>query len=287
MRDARNVAHLPPEIELSIFPIPQSVEPPTSARAPKLKVPALISMWASTRMIVLTAAVAALYTAAEVALQSASFVIIPGVVEFKVSDVLTMALGVLFGPAGAWGVGIGNVFGDLFTGSLAVGSIFGFLSTMAVAYVGYTMWKYFERHWHSPEGSSSRRPAPVIAYLAIGIPAAGSSAVILAWGLDLLGIAPFKIISDTLISNFIVGNWIGAILFFLVYDRFKSMDLTWDSIMSEASIGRPIAFKIGAILVVVGSFVGWVLGAFVLPVSSITSVVSIPFAAIIVGCLLL
>jgi len=238
-------------------------------------------------MIVLTAVVAAIYAATEVALQSASFVIIPGVVQFKVSDVLTMALGVLFGPAGAWGVGIGNVFGDLFTGYLAVGSIFGFLSSMAVAYVGYTMWRYFERRWNFAEESSIRRLRPVLTYLAIGIPTAVSSAVILAWGLDLLGIAPFKIISDTLVSNFILGNWLGAILLFLVYDRFKSMSLTWDSIMPEASIGKPIAFQLGAILVVAGSFAGWILGAFILPIGSITAVVSIPFAVIFVGFALL
>jgi len=238
-------------------------------------------------MIVLTAVVAAIYSAAEVALQSASFVIIPGVVQFKVSDVLTMALGVLFGPAGAWGVGIGNVFGDLFTGYLGVGSIFGFLSSMAVACVGYTMWKYFETRWNFARETSIRSLRPVLTYLAIGIPAAVCSAVILAWGLDLLGIAPFKIISDTLVSNFIIGNWLGAILFFLVYDRFKPMSLTWDIIMPEASTAKPIAFHLGAILVVAGSFVGWILGAFILPAGSVTAVVSIPFVAMFAGFVLL
>lgn len=135
--------------------------------------------------------------------------------------------------------------------------------------------------------ASSRRLGPILTYLAIGIPAAGASAVILAWGLELLGIAPFKIISDTLVGNFIVGNWVGAILFFLVYDRLRSMSLTWDSIMGEANVGRPLAFPIGAILVLAGSYLGWPLGAFILSAGSITAVVAIPFAAIIVGCLLL
>lgn len=238
-------------------------------------------------MIVLTAAVAALYASAEIVLQSAAIVIIPGVTAFEVSDVLTMLLGVLFGPAGAWGVAIGNVFGDLFTGGLGLGSGFGFLSSMAVAYVGFAMWRYFSQRWKFHEYPTTRRLRPVLTYLACGIPAAGASAVVLAWGLELLGIAPYKIISDTLVANFIIGNWAGAILFFLIYDRFRSMNLTWDSIMSEADQGASKLFPLGALLVMVGSYVGWPLGAFILPGNSIRSVTSVFFALIVVGCMLL
>jgi len=245
----------------------------------------LIMMWKNTRMIVLVAVTAAIYATAEVVFSSVSPVIIPGVVEFKVSDLLTMLLGILFGPAGAWGVAIGNVFGDTFTGNLAVGSIFGFLSTLAVAYIGYTMWRQL-----GDDEVGYGRPAPraVVTYLAIGVVAAVLSALILAWGLDLLGIAPFKIISDALVGNFIFGNWLGAIIFFLVYPRFQKMNLTWTSIMAaDADTLKPINFPAGAVLVTAASLAGWILGAFILPLGSIVPVTAIFFLLALGGCALL
>ncbi len=245
----------------------------------------LITMWRNTRMIVLVAVTAAIYATAEVVFSSISPVIIPGVVEFKVSDLLTMVLGVLFGPAGAWGVAIGNVFGDAFTGNLAVGSIFGFLSTLAVAYIGYTMWR---RLGDDTIGDGAPKPRPVAIYLAIGVVAAVVSAIILAWGLDLLGIAPFKVISDALVGNFIFGNWLGAIIFFLVYPRFQKMYLTWLSIMSaDPDTRKAINFPVGAVVVTVASLVGWILGAFILPLGSIVAVTAVFFFIVLAGSALL
>jgi energy-coupling factor transport system substrate-specific component len=245
----------------------------------------LIAMWKNTRMIVLVAVTAAIYATAEVVFSSVSPVIIPGVVEFKVSDLLTMLLGILFGPAGAWGVAIGNVFGDAFTGNLAVGSIFGFLSTFAVAYIGYTMWW---RLGDDAVGDGRPKPRLVVAYLAIGVVAAVVAAIILAWGLDLLGIAPFKVISDALVGNFIFGNWLGAIIFFLVYPRFQKMHLTWTSIMAvEPATWKSINFLTGVAVVTAASFAGWILGAFVLPLGRIVPVTAIFFFLALGGSALL
>jgi energy-coupling factor transport system substrate-specific component len=245
-----------------------------------------VMMWKSTRMIVLVAMVAAIYATAQITLNPISVILIPGVLEFKLANVLTMVLGILFGPAGAWGVAIGNTVGDLFTGNLAIGSVFGFLSSFSVAYVGYTLWRRFRpasSELHPP--LRERYALPI--YLAIGAVAATVAAVVLAWGLNLLGIAPFKLVSNTLVANFAVGSWIGAVLYVLVYNRLQAMGLTWTEIMEPVDIGRPTYAALGALLVTVGGIGGWLLGAFLLPQAWITPVVGIFFACIVVGCLLL
>jgi energy-coupling factor transport system substrate-specific component len=162
-------------------------------------------------MIVLVAVVAAMYATAEITLAPVSFVLLPGILQFKLSDVFTMAFGALFGPAGAWGVGVGNTIGDLFTGNLAVGSIFGFLSSLAVAYVGYTLFRPVERSARGDASVEVDHGRSVALYLAVGILGAVVSAVSLAWGLELLGIAPYKVVSDAPVGNFILGSWVGAV----------------------------------------------------------------------------
>src|SRR5216684_3955570 len=103
---------------------------------------ALIQMWRHTRMIVMIGVVAAIYASAQVVLAPINLPLIPGA-PFKIADLFTMLLGLLGGPAGALGLGIGNAIGDFFTGGLGLGSIFGFLSSMSVGFVGYTFWLRF------------------------------------------------------------------------------------------------------------------------------------------------
>jgi energy-coupling factor transport system substrate-specific component len=247
---------------------------------------ATITMWKSTRMIVLVAMVAAIYATAQITLNPVSIVLVPGVLEFKAANVLTMALGILFGPAGAWGVAIGNTVGDMFTGNLALGSVFGFLSSFSVAYVGYTFWRRY-RPEAGEARSELRKPHALLVYLTIGVISATVAAVVLAWGLNLLGIAPFELVSNTLVANFAVGSAIGVVLYALVHDRLDAMNFTWTEIMEPGDIGRPINATLGSVLVTIGAFGGWLLGAVLLAGGAITPVVGICVACIVVGCLLL
>jgi energy-coupling factor transport system substrate-specific component len=123
-------------------------------------------------------------------------------------------------------------------------------------------------------------------WVVIGVIGATAAAVVLAWGLNLLGIAPFQLVSNTLVANFAVGSAVGVILYALVHDRLESMGLTWTETMDAVDIGRPINATLGALLVTVGAFGGWFLGAFLLPEGAVTPVVAIFFACIVVGCLL-
>lgn len=216
---------------------------------------AAIAMWKYPRMIVMTAVVAAIYASAEIVLNPFAIVLVPGVIMFRISNIFTMFLAILFGPAGAFGVGFGNVIGDYFTGGVGLGSFFGFLSTLAVGYVGYTFWMRFQ----GPPGNKVRR---VAVYLLTGLVAGAVTGVVLGWGLELLGLAPFGMISTVLLINFGLGNWCSGILYLLVYERFKALGLTWTDMMDQSDIGEGRLAWPGAILMTVGGFGGWASGTY-------------------------
>ena len=67
----------------------------------------LFTMWSNTRMIVLTAVVAALYVC--LLLPFKGLVIIPGYTEIRPAALVPLFCSLLFGPAAAWGAAIGNL----------------------------------------------------------------------------------------------------------------------------------------------------------------------------------
>src|SRR5690625_3317878 len=97
----------------------------------------VFTMWRHTNMVVLTALSAAIYAALLIPFQSIP--IIPGHASLRVADIMPAALGLLFGPAGAWGAAIGNLIGDFF-GTLSPGAIGGFVGSFAFAYLTYKLW---------------------------------------------------------------------------------------------------------------------------------------------------
>jgi len=60
-------------------------------------------------------------------------------IALRPAAVLPVVCGILWGPAAAWGLGIGNVAGDLF-GSWSFMSIFGFLINFLYPYLAYRLW---------------------------------------------------------------------------------------------------------------------------------------------------
>jgi energy-coupling factor transport system substrate-specific component len=237
-----------------------------------------IRMWRNTRMVVMIGVVAAIYGAAQVGLAPVSIPLLQGA-QFRMADLLTMLLGVLCGPAGAFGVGAGNAIGDFFTGGLGLGSIFGFLSSISVGFVGYTFWNRLS----NPSGSRLRQ---VAWYLFTGIVAAAVPGVILGWGLQLLGIAPFRFISIVLLINFGIGNCAGYLLYSSLYRRLSAMGLTWTEIMDTDEIGEPASPILGALLVSIGGL-GGVIAAFLVQGSMVFFIASGSFLLILLGAILL
>lgn len=61
-------------------------------------------------------------------------------VTLRPAEILPVTCGILFGPAAAWGLGIGNLAGDFFGGSWSPMSIFGFLVSILMPYLAYRLW---------------------------------------------------------------------------------------------------------------------------------------------------
>ena len=85
----------------------------------------LMGVWQDTRLIVLTAQIAAVYAAILIPFK-VGIPLIPGFAELRPANAIPIVTSLLFGPAAAWGAGIGNIIGDCF-GTLGPASVFGFL----------------------------------------------------------------------------------------------------------------------------------------------------------------
>jgi energy-coupling factor transport system substrate-specific component len=246
---------------------------------------AAFRMWKNTRMIILVAVCAAIYGAALIAFKTA-IPLIPGITEVRVANIFPMVLGILFGPAGAWGTAIGNLIGDIFGGTLGPASIAGFVGNFLLGYLPYTMWTTFvpfvkkSREWKAGNWRSW------INYFLIAFISSAACAVVISVAVDALGIVPYAILTKIITLNDTVASCIGILLLISVYGVTKQqLGLFWADVMEESDIGSPLAGTIGAWLVTVASVFG-LLGGMItdLPTTTIGWVCAL---AIIIGSLFL
>ena len=101
----------------------------------------LIAMWNNTRMIVLTAVIAAVYAAVLIPFKVA-VPLIPGFTEVRPGNVIPIICSLMFGPAAAWGAAIGNTIADTF-GTFGPGTLFGFIGNFLFGLIPYKMWRAF------------------------------------------------------------------------------------------------------------------------------------------------
>lgn len=219
----------------------------------------VFSMWGKTKMVVLVALCAGLYAALLIPFKG--FVLIPGVTEFRPASALPVVLGLLFGPAGAWGSAIGNLIGDFF-GSLGIGSLFGFFGNFMFAYIPYKLWINLglaPRNDLEPNVTTRRKAA---AYIVSALMGSMGCALFIAWGLELLGMVPFAALGTIImLNNSIPSVVLGMPILMVLYPRVKKWDLLWTDIVNEADQPVPGAMsKIGGFFMVVSIVGGWVGG---------------------------
>ena len=221
----------------------------------------VFTMWRHTQMVVLVALSAAIYAA--VLIPFKGFPIIPGAVEIRPANVIPFVVGLLFGPAGAWGAAIGNLIGDFF-GTLSPGSLGGFVGNFFLALLPYKLWSAFFRRGENmePNLDSGKKFA---VYVAIAILASLVCAAIISWWVAVLGIFPFlAILILIVVNNVIMGVVLGPILLLALYPRVKRWGLLWTEIMEPEEVSASRLQKAGNALVWVGGIgavvVGVVLG---------------------------
>ena len=210
----------------------------------------VFSMWKSTKMIVLTALTAAIYAA--ILIPFKAIPLVPGFTEVRPGNMIPVAFGLFFGPAGAWGAAIGNTLGDIFGSSFGVGSLFGFVGNFLFAYIPYKLWMnlgVLKKEEQTPDLKGTKK---IVFFIICSILASAACGLFIAWGVDLLGFVPFSVLGTIIpINNAIAACVLGLILTILLFPRIKKWDLYWLDVMPEADLpkGGPLA-RLGAIVMI-------------------------------------
>jgi energy-coupling factor transport system substrate-specific component len=224
----------------------------------------VIDMWRNTRMVVLAAMSASLYAA--ILIPFKVLPIIPGVTEFRPANAVPVVCSFLFGPAAAWGAAIGNVIGDFF-GGLGPGDLFGFVGNFLYGYLPYKAWEALTDS--DPVPRSVRGWAAFVGVLAV---ACGACALVIAWGINLLGFVPFRVLANLiLINNFVVAVVLAPFLLAVIYPRVRAGRLLYRDLMQPSSPRgrgrRRVALAAVAVFTIGGLVVGNLLSSGALTLS--------------------
>ncbi|MCA9472758.1 MAG: energy-coupling factor transporter ATPase [Nitrospirales bacterium] len=189
----------------------------------------LVAVWRQTKLIVLTAQVAAIYAAILIPFK-VGIPIIPGFVELRPANAIPLVTSLLFGPVAAWGAGIGNIIGDCF-GTLGPASVFGFLGNFFLGLLPYTLWGAL-----GPLSSGTaphvKAWRPGLEYALICCLASGGCAVIIAWGVEWLGFLPFMVLAPAIFfNNVAMGLFLGPPLLWFLYPRVKQWGLLYPDLL--------------------------------------------------------
>ena len=220
----------------------------------------LFTMWRHTRMVVLVPLVAAVYVA--VMMPFKMFVIIPGFTEFRPGAVVPVVFSLLFGPAAAWGSGLGNVIADALGGMLGPGSIFGFLGNFAMGYFPYKLWgRLGSISRQAPDNMRARRS--ILEYLRVSLLATLACGLIVGYGVDLLGFVPFAALGNVIfLNNFVIGAILGPPLLAGLYHRVRNWGLLHTEVLAEHDFGSGRLSGVGVILAWVGCLGGFIAANF-------------------------
>jgi energy-coupling factor transport system substrate-specific component len=207
----------------------------------------LFSMWRNTRMVVLVALSAALYAALLIPFKFAT--IIPGLTEIRPGACVPVVTGILFGPAACWGSGLGNVMGDVVGGMFGPASAFGFFGNFLLSFVAWKLWEAFgfeddERciHWHAGR------------WIVLCVSATCACALVIAWGVDVVGIVPFAFLGTVIfLNNAVVSLALAPLLLGVLQPRATRWGLRYRSIMDVPDGSRP---RLLPALVLAGAVVG-------------------------------
>ncbi len=218
----------------------------------------LFTMWRSTKMVVLAALTAAIYGATLVPFKVMT--IIPGFTEIRPAVVVPVSFGLLFGPAGAWGSGIGNVIGDVLGGTLSVGSLFGFFGNLFFALTAYKLGGNMSA---LASGREARPDSPrtLFEFILTAILSSAVCALFVAWGLELLGLLPFTVLGSIIfVNNAFISAVLGPVLYRLLQPRVSAWHLLWTDIMDPSEISPQRSPKLGALFIGVGGLGGLLAG---------------------------
>jgi energy-coupling factor transport system substrate-specific component len=179
----------------------------------------IFSLWGNTRQIVIVALTAAIY--AGMLIPFKAIPIVPGLTELRPANVIPVLFGILFGPAAAWGAGIGNLIADFF-GTLSPASAFGFVGNFFAAYIACKLWHFLVKE----DITMNLRQTGI--FIVVSIIASLLCALIIGFGVQILGLAPFMVLFTIIfINNSLMSSILGIILIKVLYKRIQRSGLLY------------------------------------------------------------
>ncbi|MEW6296206.1 MAG: QueT transporter family protein [Thermodesulfobacteriota bacterium] len=210
-------------------------------------------LWDNTRMVVFTAICAALYAA--ILIPFKVFPIIPGITELRPANAVPVICSFLFGPAAAWGAAIGNVIGDFF-GGIGPGDFFGFFGNFLYGMVPYKVWDTISPHDPIPKTAGLW-----LRFVFTLFVASAACALVVGWGLNLLGFVPFSVLGNiVLFNNFVSSLLFAPLLLAVIYPRVARGRLLYVHLLERPQSKPRLVRLLGLGLLTAASVGGLVIG---------------------------
>lgn len=244
----------------------------------------LFQMWRNTRMVVLAAVSAAVFAA--VLIPFKMFPLIPGTTELRPANALPVVFSLLFGPAGAWGSAMGNLIGDFF-GTLGPGTLFGFVGNLLYGFLPYRLWQAW--------GGSDPVPRPAAGwwtrFVAVVMTTSACCALVIGWGLHLLGFVPFHYLAPIiLVNNAGFSLVLSPLLLRAIHPRAAARGLRFGDLLGPGEASPARAPWAGSLLVAAGGLGGMLLGVHLgwrVPAGSVGLGLLPTLAMVAAGCFLI
>ena len=208
----------------------------------------LLTMWTNKRMRNLVLFTALIYASLQMTFQG--FVLNP-------ANVVPILTGLFFGPAGAFGVAFGSLLGDFF-GNLGPSSIFSGLGNFLMAYIPYKLWNKLGIVGDQEPGFKKKdREKNLLNFIPLALISSLASAMVMAWGLDLLGLADYASADVGLaLGNLGMSLVLGPLLFLILGPVVWRRKALWTQLM-DVKKASPRAL-LGGRLMAAAAVVGYV-----------------------------
>jgi energy-coupling factor transport system substrate-specific component len=210
-------------------------------------------MWDNTRLVVFTAICASLYAA--ILIPFNALLIIPGVSQIRPANAVPVVCSFLFGPAAAWGAGLGDLISEFFVG-LGPGDFFGVIGNFLYGMVPYKVWAVISAGQPVP-----KTPFAWIQFTFTVFLASALCAIFIGWGLNLLGFIPFSVLGNLIFfNNFVSSMLFAPLLLAVIYPRVARGRLLYNNLLpSKPKQSRTLRF-FGLSLLTCASIGGLVAG---------------------------
>lgn len=187
-------------------------------------------MWSDTRKVTLTAMTAGLYAAG--CLATVSLQLIPGVTSLRPAAVFPTVLGALLGPPACWGSALGDVIQAWLGGQFGPGVVVGFCANFVMAMVAWRVAAAVGLPDLLAEAQGKKVAASrlFLPFAPVGILGSAACATVLGWGLDVMGVAPFIALANTVfVNNALMSLLLGPPLLAILGRRAQRWELADDT----------------------------------------------------------